>query len=132
MNDIKQYKPIALVFYIDWNWERSALPLDDNKRDAFKKAIETSKMVELEWITINTFDIKEIRPAQATTEIEKFFYSQDWTHRVWITERTRRLSWNAKVNVVEYFTSWCDTAKAINRMSSMVDAINESLSNKQD
>lgn len=131
MNEIKQYKPIALVFYIDWNWERNALPLDDSKREAFKKAIENSKMVELEWITINTFDIKEIRPAQATTEIEKFFFSQDWTHRVGITERTRRLSGNPKVNVVEYFTSWGDTPKAIHRMESMIEAINETLSDLQ-
>ena len=78
MDEIKQYKPIALVFYIDGNGERNALPLEESKRLAFKNAVENSKMVELEWITINTFDIKEIRPASSTSESEKFFYSQTW------------------------------------------------------
>lgn len=48
MDAIKQYKPIALVFYIDGNGERNALPLDESKRVAFKTAVESSKMVELE------------------------------------------------------------------------------------
>ena len=48
MDEIKQYRPIALVFYVDGNGNRNALPLEESKRDAFKKAIETSKMVELE------------------------------------------------------------------------------------
>ena len=34
MNTLQEYKPITLVFYIDWNWERNALPLDDSKKEA--------------------------------------------------------------------------------------------------
>ena len=48
MDEIKQYKPIALVFYVDGNGNRNALPLEEAKRIAFKNAVETSKMVELE------------------------------------------------------------------------------------
>jgi len=125
MNDIKQYKPLALVFYIDWNWDRNALPLDDSKREAFKKAIETSKMVELEWITINTFDIKEIRPAQATTELEKYFYSQSWQDRNYINQKTLRMAWQ-KVNTLEY-RSWLWEQKAIERLQRMLEYHHEDL-----
>lgn len=125
MNDIKQYKPLALVFYIDWNWDRNALPLDESKREAFKKAIETSKMVELEWITINTFDIKEIRPAQATTELEKYFYSQSWQDRNYINQKTLRMAWQ-KVNTLEY-RSWLWEQKAIERLQRMLEYHHEDL-----
>lgn len=129
MDEIKQYKPIALVFYIDWNGNRTALPLEESKRDAFKKAIETSKMVELEWITINTFDIKEIRPANSTTELEKFFYSQSWQDRSYINQRTIKMAWD-KVNTIEY-RLWLWEEKAIERMERMLDSHHEALSNNQ-
>ena len=130
MNDIKQYRPIALVFYIDWNWDRNALPLDESKREAFKKAIETSKMVELEWITINTFDIKEIRPAQATTELEKYFYSQSWQDRNYINQKTLRMAWQ-KVNTLEY-RSWLWEQKAIERLQRMLEYHHEDLQPNSD
>lgn len=129
MNNIKQYKPISLVFYIDWNGERNALPLDESKRDAFKKAIETSKMVELEWITINTFDIKEIRPATSTSELEKYFYSQSWQDRNYINQRTTRMAWQ-KVNTLEYWLGIWES-KAIDRMQQMLENYHETLSNNQ-
>lgn len=125
MDAIKQYKPIALVFYIDWNGERNALPLEDSKRDAFKNAIETSKMVELEGITINTFDIKEIRPASSTSEIEKFYYSQPWSVRNYIKQRTFKMAWD-KVNVLEY-RLWLWEQKAIERLERMVESYKESI-----
>lgn len=129
MDEIKQYKPIALVFYIDWNGERNALPLDEDKRDAFKKAVESSKMVELEWITINTFDIKEIRPAASTTELEKFFYSQSWMDRNYLNQKTKRLAWE-RVNTLEYWL-WLWEQKAIERLDSMLKNYHEILSNKE-
>jgi hypothetical protein len=132
MNDIKQYKPLALVFYIDWNWDRNALPLDDSKREAFKKAVETSKMVELEWITINTFDIKEIRPAEKTTEIEKLFYSQSWDIRTWLNWRAKKLAQDQGTDAVEYFTACPDREFALRRLREMIESRLEYLSNKQD
>ena len=131
MDEIKQYKPIALVFYIDWNGNRNALPLEESKRDAFKKAIETSKMVELEWVTINTFDIKEIRPAACTSELEKFYYSQPRAERNYINQRTLKLAWD-KVNTLEY-RMWLWEQQAIERFERMISVFHESLSdNKSD
>ena len=130
MNELKEYKPIALVFYIDWNWERRALPLDESKRDVFKKAIENSKMVELEWITNNTFDIKEIRPSASTSELEKYFYSQSWQDRNYINQRTIRMAWQ-KVNTLEYWSGIWE-AKAIERMENMLENYHENLSSNQD
>lgn len=129
MNNIKQYKPISLVFYIDGNGERNALPLDESKRDDFKKAIENSKMVELEWITINTFDIKEIRPAASTSELEKYFYSQSWQDRNYLSQRTTRMAWQ-KVNTLEYWMGIWE-AKAIDRMQQMLESHHETLSNNE-
>lgn len=125
MNEIKDYKPLALVFYIDWNGDRAALPLDESKREAFKKAVETSKMVELEWITINTFDIKEIRPADKTSDIEKVFYSLSWQKRAYLNKRARVKSGNSKTNAVEYFSEQPEIMKPIERMLAMVEYFDE-------
>lgn len=125
MNELKEYKPIALVFYIDWNGDRTALPLDETKRDAFKKAIESSKMVELDWIIINTFDIKEIRPADKLSDIEKVFYSMSWHKRAYLNQRARKMSENPKTNAVEYFTSRPEKERAMKRMLDMVEYFDE-------
>ncbi len=125
MNTLKEYKPITLVFYIDWNWDRNALPLDDSKREAFKKAVETHKMVELEWTVINTFDIKEIRPAEKLSEIEKVFYSLSYPKRVYLNERAKRLTQDIKKSAVEYFSGRPERERAIQRMLDMVAYFDE-------
>ena len=125
MNELQEYKPLALVFYIDWNGDRNALPLDESKREAFKKAVETSKMVELEWITINTYDIKEIRPADKTSDIEKVFYSLSWHKRAYLNQRAKKMSENTKANAVEYFSSRPEKERAIKRMLDMVEYFDE-------
>lgn len=125
MNALKEYKPITLVFYIDWNGERNALPLDDSKREAFKKAVENNKMVELEWTVINTFDIKEIRPAEKLTEIEKIYYSLPRNKRSFLDRRVKNMEWNNKAKVVEYFTSRVSQEKAIQRMLDMIAYFDE-------
>ena len=131
MQELKEYKPIALVFYIDWNGERTALPLDESKREAFKKAVETSKMVELEWVIINTFDIKEIRPADKLSDIEKLFYSMSWHKRVYLNQRARAKSENPRISAVEYFGAFPDKQFALRRMQEMVDYFEETLSSNQ-
>lgn len=125
MNTLQEYKPITLVFYIDWNWERNALPLDDSKKEAFKKAIENNKMVELEWTVINTFDIKEIRPAEKLSEIEKIYYSLPRDKRAYINRRVKMMEWDNKAKPVEYFTSRVSQEKAIKRIMDMVAYFDE-------
>lgn len=125
MGEIKQYKPISLVFYINGNWDRDALPLDEEKREAFKKAVENNKMVELEWITINTFDIKEIRPANKLSDIEKCFYSMSWHKRAFLNKRARVKSDNKYINAVEYFSAFVDEQRALKRMNDMVAYFDE-------
>ena len=130
MNEIKEYRPLALVFYINWKWERDVLPLDEEKREAFKKAIESSKMVELEWITINTFDIKEIRPASTFSQMENFYYSLQRAERNYIKQRTAKLSDKKLNDPMEYRTLVWEE-KAIERRKSMVAYYHETLSNNQ-
>ena len=125
MNALKEYKPITLVFYIDWNGERNALPLDDSKREAFKKAVENNKMVELEWTVINTFDIKEIRPAEKLSDIEKIFYNLSYQKRAYLNQRAKRLSQDNRANAVEYFTGRPEKERAIQRMLDMVAYFDE-------
>lgn len=120
--EIKQYKPLALVFYMDWNGNRNALPLDDNQRQAFKEAIEQSKMIELDGVIINTYDIKEIRPAHLTTELEKYYYSRTWEERSFLTQRAKNQSKDRKIHPIEWFWELWDQ-KAIEKMEALLDGI---------
>lgn len=120
--EIKQYKPLALVFYMDWNGNRNALPLDDNQRQAFKETIEQSKMVELDGVVINTYDIKEIRPAHLTTELEKYYYSRTWQERIFLTQRARTQSKDRKIHPIEWFWELWDQ-KAIEKMEALLDGM---------
>lgn len=116
MNEIKEYKPLALVFYIDWNWNRNALPLDEDKVPQFKKALEQCKMIELEWVIINTFDIKEIRPSQFTSDIEKYYYSRTIAERKYIADKVKRMVGSQKINVVEEISWRTDWMMRMERM----------------
>lgn len=100
MHDMKEYKPIALVFYKDGNGNRDALPLDESKLEAFKNVIENSKMVELEWVIIATNEIKEIKRSYKTTELEKYFYSRSPEERAYLTKRIKSRAWQ-KCNILE-------------------------------
>lgn len=120
--EIKQYKPLALVFYMDWNGNRNALPLDDNQRQAFKEAIEQSKMIELDGVIINTYDIKEIRPAHLTTELEKYYYSRTWQERIFLTQRAKNQSKDRKIHPIEWFWELWDQ-KAIEKMEALLDGM---------
>lgn len=123
MNEIKQYKPLALVFYINGKWERDILPLDEDKRWAFKKAIEANKMVELGWITINVFDIKEIRPASTLTKLENIFYSIPRAERKYIELRTKKIA-GEKIDVIE-FRSNTSLEKAVDRWEMIINHYHE-------
>lgn len=113
--DLKEYKPLALVFYIDWNGNRNALPLDEDKVDQFKKALEECKMVELEWVVINTFDIKEIRPSKFTTDTEKYYYSRTIEERKYILDKLRKLSRKLNINVIEEMAWYIDPIPQMER-----------------
>lgn len=115
---MKEYKPLCLVFYVDWEWNRSALPLDETKINDFKQAVENSKMIELEWVIINTFDIKEIRPSTHISEIEKYFYSRTIEERAKIKNRAIKRTWDRKQNVIEVLSQIPD---AISRMEKMIE-----------
>ncbi len=116
MNEIKEYKPLALVFYIDWNGNRSALPLEEDKVPQFKKALEQCKMIELEWVIINTFDIKEIRPSQFTTDIEKYFYSRNIAERKYMIDKMKRMARSQKINIIEEISWMTDGFWRMERM----------------
>lgn len=113
--DLKEYKPLSLVFYIDWDWNRSALPLDEQKINEFKQAVETKKMIEIEWVVINTFDIKEIRPSSHTTELEKYFYSRTIQERALIKKWITRMVWSQKINIIEAISQMNDPIKRLER-----------------
>ena len=113
MWEIREYKPLALVFYKDGNWNLNALPLDDSKREQFKAIVETSKMVELEWVTISTYEIKEIKPAWKTTELEKYYYNLEYYDRAYIASRVKQRAQNQKVNVLEWLSELWDKAISI-------------------
>lgn len=100
--DLKEYKPIALVFYKDGEGNLTALPLEESKLHDFRKTIETAKMVILEGITINTFNIQEIRPDKNLTDLEKYFYSRTPEERAKIKKRMLSRNWNWKTSIIEW------------------------------
>ena len=104
--EMREYKPLALVFYIDGNGNRSALPLADEQREAFKRKLEEVKMIELDGIVINTYDIKEIRPAHLTSELEKYYYSRTREERALLSRRAREQSRNQKINALDFFAEF--------------------------
>lgn len=122
MMELKHYKPLALVFYIDGNWNRSALPLAEEQREAFKKKLEEVKMIELDGVVINTYDIKEIRPAHLTSETEKYYYSRTREERALLARKARELSKNQKVNPLDFFAEF-GTERALEKMQNIVNAL---------
>ena len=117
---MREYKPLALVFYIDGNGNRSALPLADEQREAFKRKLEEVKMIELDGIVINTYDIKEIRPAHLTSELEKYYYSRTREERALLSRRAREQSRNQKINALDFFAEFW-TESAIERMQRILN-----------
>ena len=117
---MREYKPLALVFYIDGNGNRSALPLADEQREAFKKKLEEVKMIELDGIVINTYDIKEIRPAHLTSELEKYYYSRTREERALLSRRAREQSRNQTLNALDFFAEFW-TESAIERMQRILN-----------
>lgn len=118
--EMREYKPLALVFYIDGNGNRSALPLADEQREAFKKKLEEVKMIELDGVVINTYDIKEIRPAYLTSELEKYYYSRTREERALLSRRAREQSKNQKINALDFFAEFW-TESAIERMQRILN-----------
>lgn len=104
MNEIRQYKPISLVFYVDGNGNRSALPLEQEKLKWFVESINEKKMVSLKGIILNTYDIKEIRPPSKISEIEKYFYSREFEERAKITQRIKMMTKQTRINPIEELT----------------------------
>lgn len=98
---LKEYKPIALVFYKDGEGNLTALPLEESKLHDFRKSVETDKMIVLEWIMINTFNIQEIRPDEKLTDLEKYFYSRTSEERAKIKKRMFQRNWNGKTSIIE-------------------------------
>lgn len=88
--DIKEYKPLALVYFMNGAGERDALPLDNSKIDEFVKNLETAKMVKIDWTVINTFDIKEIKPYEKVSEVEMVFWSLEPKVRTHIALQWKR------------------------------------------
>lgn len=89
-NEMKIYKPLAIVFYTDESGLTNSATIEDSMADAFIEQMEDSKFVTIWWITINTFSIKSIKRDSQLTDTEKVYYSQP----VWFKDYVmKRLKW---------------------------------------
>lgn len=93
MNTIKEYKPLALVFYTTWDWEQDILPIDDSKAEDFKDELENSKFVTIGWRTINTYNVREVRRDEDLTSVQKIYYSQPKGFKEYVKRRMRGLGY---------------------------------------
>lgn len=89
--ELKEYKPLAIVFFTNGEWERDVLTIPEEKKAEFIKHIESAKLVEIEWVVVNTFHINEIRSTEQLTELEKIYYSCDYKLRKEINKTAQRL-----------------------------------------
>lgn len=89
--ELKEYKPLCIVFFTNGEWERDALTIPEEKKAEFIKHIESAKLVEIEWVVVNTFHINEIRSTEQLTELEKIYYSCDYKLRKEINKTAQRL-----------------------------------------
>jgi hypothetical protein len=47
MNELKEYKPLAIVFYVDESGELDTATIDDKMADKFIEQMEDSKFVTI-------------------------------------------------------------------------------------
>ena len=66
------------------------------------------------------YDIKEIRPAHLTSELEKYYYSRTREERALISRRAREQSRNQKINALDFFAEFW-TESAIERMQRILN-----------
>lgn len=115
MQNIKEYKPVALVYYINGAGERDVLTIPNDKIAEFQKTIEKSKMVEVEGITINTFEIKEIKPFDRISEVEMMFRTIEPKARNKILLKIKRYIQNSEMRGYKKYS----TASLLETLSTM-------------
>ena len=118
MNELKEYKPLAIVFYVDESGELDTATIDDKMADKFIEQMEDSKFVTIWDITINTYNIKEIKRANSLSDVEKVYYSQPIGFRDYVLRRLKGVGyeWNFlkfkkeinKDKVLEMISRWAN------------------------
>lgn len=103
MNELKEYKEVSIVYFIDWNWDAQSYVVCSEEE--LKEIIEDyneNAMVKLWWRYINKFNIKEIKRSDCLSEAEKFFYNlpKEVKEKV-----ANRIKWGRFDNVDSYISS---------------------------
>ena len=93
-NEMKLYKPLAIVFYTDESGLMNSATIEDRMADAFIEQMEDSKFVTIWWITINTFNIKSIKRDNQLTDTEKVYYSQSQWFKDYVVKRLKGLNYD--------------------------------------
>lgn len=120
-NAIKEYKPLALVFYTNWDWESNIATIFDSDYEDFKNELENSKFITIWWRTINCYNVKEIRRDSELTEIQKIYYSQSTWCRRYID---RRIDWMHSGWTLSEFNKAVGDEKTIERLLQFIKDFN--------
>lgn len=115
MQEIKEYKPIALIYYINGAGERDAIPIPNDKVKELQNVIEKSKMIKIEWTVINTFEIKEIKPYERLSEVEMMFRTIEPKARNKILLKIKRYIQNSEMRGYKKYS----TASLLETLSTM-------------
>ena len=115
MQEIKEYKPIALIYYINGAGERDAIPIPNDKVKELQNVIEKSKMIKIEGTVINTFEIKEIKPYERLSEVEMMFRTIEPKARNKILLKIKRYIQNSEMRGYKKYS----TASLLETLSTM-------------
>lgn len=118
---IKEYKPLSLVFYTNWDWEANIATILDNDYEDFKNELENSKFVTIWGRTINCYNVKEIRRDSELTDVQKIYYSQSTWCRNYID---RRINWIKTWWTLSEFNKAVGDEKTIERLLQWIKDFN--------
>lgn len=88
-NEMKVYKPLAVVFYTDESGLTNSATIDDDKYDAFVEQMEKCKFISIWDITINTYNIKSVKKDSQLTDTEKVYYAQPQWFKDYVVKRLK-------------------------------------------
>jgi len=73
MYQIKKYEPMLIVYYKDIDGKIWTVTTPEKYKDYLKKALETKKFIEIEWIIIKTDLVMKVEKYEPSSDFEKWY-----------------------------------------------------------
>jgi len=106
---IKNYSPIIIVYYKDIDWSIAWLSTSLTNKERLYKAVNNTKVIDVEWVIISSNDVKQIREPES--DLSELFFTQPRHIRnslinfYWSYQNITKLSINKLQQEIERFNS---------------------------